>query len=85
MPLQQHLHNGLAHSADSSIFALEWSRSPLRVSPSWQMNGLPRTDSALAYGQCWYERDIWTDVGTDKVKSECPGRSLQAGAEKPLQ
>ena len=43
MPLQRHLHNGLARPVNYSFFFL-------RVSPCWRRNGLTSTDSVLAYG-----------------------------------
>lgn len=49
LPLQQHLHNGLAHPADYFIFAHEWTR-PLPVSPCRHRNGLPCTENVLGYG-----------------------------------
>ena len=52
MPLQQQLYNGLARTADYSIFCTGMD-SPvcarLRASPRWHKNGLARTHSVVAY------------------------------------
>ena len=52
MPPQQRLYHELARRADYSIFAREWTHPPAGES----MNGLPRTESVLAYGHRGWRR-----------------------------
>jgi len=52
MPSKQHLYNGLARSADYSIFAQK-GLANLRASSCWHRNGLTHTDGMLDFSKAF--------------------------------